>query len=107
MKSIVSTNNMIFNYHHVVCIGMVDDADNSAIEALIPYSDETEEKPHTNIILANGTLAKMTAIYKELIKFLDNEKMLFDFTKLDEEYDDDGVSKRKGAKHKVRTFKPS
>ena len=86
---------------------MADDADNAAIEALIPYCDETEKTPPTNIILATGTLAKMTGIYKELVKFLNNERKLLDFTKLDKQYDDAGVSKIKGAKHEVTTYKPS
>ena len=38
---------------------------------------------------------------------INNEKKLLDFTKLDEKYDDAGVSKTKGAKHEVTTYKPS
>ena len=107
MKSILTTNNTIINYNHVVSIELVDDADYSTINALIPVFDETEKTPQTIILLTTGTLAKMTAIYKELVKFLNNEKKLLDFTKLDEKYDDAGVSKTKGAKQEVTTFKPS
>ena len=107
MKSILTTNNTIINYHHVYSIELVDDADYSTIKALIPVFDQTEKVPHTDIILSTGTIDKMETIYKELVKFLGNEKKLLDFTKLDKEYDDAGVSKTKGAKHKVTTFKPS
>ena len=107
MKSILTTNNTIINYHHVYSIELVDDAYYSTIKALIPVFDQTEEVPHTDIFLSTGTLAKMTAIYKELVKFLNNEKKLLDFTKLDKRYDDAGVLKTKGAKHQVKTYKPS
>ena len=107
MKSIVTTNNVIINYHHVYSIELVDDADYSTINALIPVFDETEKMPHTHIILATGTLAKMTTIYKELVEFFRNEKNLLDFTKLAKKYDDAGVLKTKGAKYQVTTHKPS
>ena len=107
MKIILTTNNTIINYNHVVSIELVDDADFSVINALIPVFDQTEEIPHTNITLATGTIDKMKAIYKELVKFLGNEVKLLDFTKLDKKYDDAGVSKTKGAKHELTTFKPS
>ena len=107
MKSLVTTNNMIINYNHVYSIELVDDADYSTIKALIPVFDQTEEVPHTDIILSTGTLAKMTAIYKKLVEFIGNEENLLDFTKLDKEYDDKGVKQKgPGVRYSTPTFKP-